>query len=593
MKRRLSAILAADMVGYSRLMAADEAGTLSRLRTLRAEVIDPAIATRDGRIVKTMGDGLLVEFASVVDGVEAALEIQRRIALSETGTGESRVAFRIGIHLGDVIIDGQDILGDGVNIAARLEGIAEPGGVCLSRAAWEQVKGKISATMVALGPQSLKNLPSEIDVWSVEVNSKGVEATTQTARKSHQTNELTRPSIAILPFTIANPADDAAFLAEGLAEELIASLSRIRWLFVIASGSSRLYSDPSKDPRTIASELSVAYVVQGSIMKSKSKIRIIAKLIDGTTGKHLRVVRADRDYDDVFDIIDSFALSISGELLPEIAVTEIEAAKRKHPDDLNAWELYLRSLPLIRECREEACDTAAEMLREAVSRAPDFAPAHARLATCVIQKGYFGWGGRGNEELVIEALEYARTALNADADEPLAYDALASANQLGGDYSEAVRLASKAIEISPNCVAAYGTLVTALAFLGQPEEALTAFEMGIRVSPQDPDRSSCLMGVAVAHFISERFEEAEKAAREHSDLRPNWYASHIYLAASAGLLGKLNEARIAGQRVLELLPGLTLEEMRKRTMLRRERDVDLLLRGLHAAGIPPDEKGSY
>ena len=311
-----------------------------------------------------------------------------------------------------------------------------------------------------------------------------------------------------------------------------------------------------------------------------------SKLIDGVSGVHIEVFRTKLIYSEIFSVIEELATQIAGKLLPGLTASEWQRVRRKHPTDLGAWELYLAAVNHLRSNTTSSCLEAKRLLTQAISRAPDFAAAHAKLATCFIHEGYYGWGEASKPALIEEAFTYARQACAADSNEALAYDALASAHQLGGDYDEAISLARRAIDMSPTCMAAYGTLVTALAFLGRSEEAISAFDQAVVVSPRDPDRSGCLMGIIVAHFIAGRYNDSIAAAREHQMLRPNWYGSYFYLAAGSALLERQAEAQSAAQKIQEILPNFSISMMRRRSMLRRPEDIDHLARGLSLAGIP-------
>jgi adenylate cyclase len=320
MDRRLTTILAADLVGYSRLMAADEEGVIARLRAARSEVIDPAIAEAGGRIVKTMGDGLLVEFGSPVAAVRTALVVQRAMAARETGPEERRLTFRIGVNLGDIVIDGDDILGDGVNIAARLETLAPPGGLCISRTVHDQVRGKLDAVLTPLGPQPVKNLPEPVEVWRVEVEG---------ARTAPVVNTGQRPSVAVLPFDNMSRDADQDFLADGIVEDVISELSRFRDLTVIARNSSFSFRGQALDVRKIAQELGVRYVVEGSVRRSGDRLRLTAQLIDASDGSHLWAGRWDRTMADLFDLQDELTRAIVSAVAPEVSAHERSLARKK------------------------------------------------------------------------------------------------------------------------------------------------------------------------------------------------------------------------------------------------------------------------
>lgn len=394
------------------------------------------------------------------------------------------------------------------------------------------------------------------------------------------------PSLAVLPFVNLQTGTNDDLLGQGLAEEITAALSKTRWLFLISPGSSATFSGPAPNPVAAATDLGVRYVLRGAFLKADERIRLTATLLDGETGQYLKVFKVDRAFADLFTIIDALAAYVIGELLPEISLRELARARRKPPDDLGAWELYLSAQDLLRRNTWATCQEAARLLDLSTSRNPHFAPAHARRATALIHEGYYGWSDRPVADLAAEAIEHAQRARAADRDEALAYDALASAHQLVGHTDEAARLARQAIALSPTCIPAYGTLITTLAFQGEAAEAIRLFDRMTRISPRDPDVSSALMGLCIARFIARDLEAAARAAREHAVLRPNWYGNHVFLAAALGHIGDDAGARRSVARLRELLPNLTLASMRARTHLQRPEHVDFLIDGLRAAGLP-------
>src|SRR5580698_6992260 len=345
-ERRLAAILAADVAGYSRLMGVDEEGTLSHLKALRETVVDPAIATHRGRIVKTTGDGLLVEFASVVDATRCAIEAQRDMAerSADVPMG-SRIEFRIGIHVGDIIIDDGDIFGDGVNIAARLEGIAEPGGVCVSDDAYRQIRGKVGITFDDMGSRTLKNIAEPMRAWRLRIEANSSELVTPRTETAQRLALPDKPSIAVLPFQNMGGDPEQDYFADGMVEDIITALSRIKWLFVIARNSSFVYKGRAVDVRQAGRELGVRYLVEGGVRKSGSRLRVSAQLVEAETGAHLWADKFDGELKDVFDFQDRITDSVVGIVEPSVRRSEIERSRRKRPENLDAYDLYLRALP--------------------------------------------------------------------------------------------------------------------------------------------------------------------------------------------------------------------------------------------------------
>jgi adenylate cyclase len=583
LKQRLAAILAADAAGYSRLMSADQLATVAALDGGRA-VFRSEIEARGGRVVDMAGDSILAVFELATVAVSAALAIQEKLNVRADAVAEARqMRFRIGVHTGEIVekSDGT-VYGDGVNIAARLEGLAEPGGVVISDAVRAFVRGKLDVRFEDLGDQQVKNIADPVRAYRAL---QGGDDAAAPAAGHHTPARADKPSLAVLPFDNLSGDPDQDYFADGMVEDLITALSRFRWLLVIARNSSFVYKGRAVDVRQVARELGVRYVLEGSIRKGGSRVRIVAQLIDAGSGAHIWSERYDRDLSEVFDLQDEITGRITAALAPEITAAEISRVQRQRPDSLDSWEAYVRALPLMREHTADANRRAGELLQKAIRLSPLYAAAFARLSGCRTQAAYYDWDGK-RDACIAEALELGRRAHALDPEEPLALDALASAHQIAGDIENAASLARRALALSPACTAAYGTLITSLAFLGQWEEALEVFGSSERTSPRDPDRSSRLMGVTVARFVAGQYPEAAETAKDYVALRPNWYGGYVYLAASNALSGRMEEARAAIGRLLETLPQLTLATMRKQTLLRRASDAEKLLEGLEKAGLP-------
>src|SRR6516162_2556656 len=392
--RRLAAILAADIAGYSRLMGADEVGTLQALREHR-RAADPLIAQFGGRVVKTTGDGVLIEFGSVVGAVECALGLQRLAAERNAGiSAERRMEWRIGIHIGDVLIEADDILGDGVNIAARLEGIAEPGGICLSEDAFRQVRGKVEAGFVDTGEQSLKNIARPLRVYSVA------------AKGSAQPNERPaalalpdKPSLAVLPFQNMTGDTEQDYFVDGVVEEITTAISRVPWLFVIARNSSFTYKGRAVEVKQVAQELGVRYVLEGSVRKAGNRVRITGQLIDTTTSAHIWADRFDGALDDIFELQDQVASSVAGAIEPKLRQSEIERANRKPTANLTAYDLYLRALAQSYRFTDQGFAEAVVLARQALAIDPAYAPAAALMSACLRSQRVHGWGALSDEDV--------------------------------------------------------------------------------------------------------------------------------------------------------------------------------------------------
>ena len=415
--RRLAAILAADVVGYSRLTGADEEGTLSRLRALRQELIEPMVDAHGGRTVKLLGDGSLVEFASVVDAVRCAIEVQRGVAARNTKVAPDRqIEFRIGIHLGDVIVESDgDLMGDGVNIAARLEGMAEPGGICLSEDAWRQVRDKVAEEFIDLGHKELKNIARPVRMYRLDVAAPAISALSQPARPALALPD--KPSIAALPFENMSGDPEQDYFCDGMVEDIITGLSRIKWLFVIARNSTFVYKGKAVDVKQVGRDLGVRYVLEGSVRKAGNRVRITGQLVEAQTGMHLWAERYDRPLDDIFAVQDEITLAIVGAIEPSLRQAEIVRVRRSRPESLDAYDLVLRALPSLYTAMPEDAAKAVPLLEKALELEPSYAIAHAHLAWYLHQR--FSRGGLREEDR-IGAVRHARAATTLGNDDATA-----------------------------------------------------------------------------------------------------------------------------------------------------------------------------
>jgi adenylate cyclase len=578
--RRLAAILAADVAGYSRLMGADEEGTLERLKALRRELVDPKIAEHHGRIVKTTGDGLLVEFASVVDAVRCALAMQQAMPERNTGVAaDSRIELRIGINLGDVIVEGDDLYGDGVNIAARLEGLAEAGGICISEDAFRQVRGKIAAEFTDIGEQALKNIVRPVRAYRV------VTASTSAPTPASPGLALPdKPSIAVLPFANMSGDPEQEYFADGMVEEIITALARIRWLFVIARNSSFTYKGQAIDVKQVGRELGVRYVLEGSVRKGGNRARITAQLIDALNGTHLWADRFDGSLEDVFDLQDKVAISVAGVIEPTLRQTEIERARRKRPDSLDAYDLYLRALPYAFAAMPEDADEALALLGKAIELEPDFGAAHAIIACCHEQR-YLRGGLQ--EETRIAALRHARQAIAAGGDDA---SALATAGFViavaGHDFETALTAFDRSFALSSSLAFALGFSSIVRAWKGDDAIAVEHGNRALRLRPFDPVIYLPYGGLAYAHFAAGRFEEAIAAASLATQSNPRFTVLHMLHAASLASLDRREDAKAAVQRLLELQPGITVATAILSARYVNPKNIAALEDALRRAGLP-------
>jgi TolB-like protein/class 3 adenylate cyclase len=583
-ERRLTAILAADIAGYSRLMGADEEGTLVRLKAHRRELVDPKIAEHRGRIVKTTGDGMLVEFASVVDAVRCAVDVQRGMAERNVEVpSDRRIEFRVGINLGDIIVEGKDIYGDGVNIAARLEGLAEPSGICVSRTVRNQVRDKVPYAFEDMGEQSVKNIARLLRVYRVRLDRTGATTAEPTRSALPLPN---KPSIAVLPFQNMSGDAEQEYFADGIVEDLITALSHVKWLFVIARNSSFVYKGKVVDLKRVARELGVRYVLEGSVRKGGSRVRITGQLIEAATGSHIWADRFDGALADVFDLQDQVTANVVGAIEPKLRIAEIERAQRKPTDSLDAYDLYLRALPHFHALTVAGSDDALRLLRRAFELDPTYALAAAMMARCYAYRGAQGWVADPNEE-ADEAVRLAHTALDADSDDPeVLHMAGFTLAYVGGDNQSGSLLIGRSLSINPNSAQAWSASGHVRGWMRDPDTAVEHFERAIRLSPFDPLLSTFYGGIAMAHFEAKRYGAAVEWADKGVRIGPKFLPAYRWLAAGLARLDRLEEARATARRLMVLDPSGTLAGLRRR---RSSFNTDLLddyLDGLRKAGLP-------
>jgi TolB-like protein/class 3 adenylate cyclase len=577
-ERRLAAVLAADVAGYSRLMGADEEGTLAALKTCRRELIDPKIAEHRGRIVKTTGDGALVEFASAVDAVRCAMEIQRAMAERNAAIPEDRrIQFRIGINVGDIIIDEGDIYGDGVNIAARVEPLAGPGAICLSDSAYQQMKGKLTLDVNDMGERQLKNIAQPVRVYGVRLDS-------TSARPALALPD--KPSIAVLPFENMSGDPEQEYFVDGMAEDIITALSRMRWLFVIARNSSFTYKGRAVDVKQVGRELGVRYVLEGSVRKAANRVRITGQLIDTATGAHLWADRFDGALEDVFDLQDQVTTNVVGAIAPTLQRAEIERAKRKPTDSLDAYDYFLRGMASVHQWTADANDEALQMFRKAFALDPDFASAYGMAAWCYTWRSINRWTIDHIQENA-ETIRLARRAVDLGADDAVAlcmggYSLAFVAHDLDGGAA----LIDRSLSMNPNLAWAWHSSGWLRAFMGEPELAIKHLEHGMRLSPLDPFIFRAYAGLACAHILAGRYEEAASWAEKAIQRRPNLLVAVRESAVSNALAGRLLKAEEAMVQLREADPELRVSNFTDWLPLRQPQHIAMYEEGLRKAGLP-------
>ena len=577
--RRLAAILAADVAGYSRLIEADEEGTLGRLKALRIEVIDPKIAEHRGRLVKTTGDGLLVEFASVVDALRCAAEVQREMAGRNAGIpGNERIEFRIGINMGDIVVEDGDIFGDGVNVAARLEGLAEPGGICVSARVHEDVAGKLDLAFEDIGEQQLKNISRPVWVYRVVTKAAGSAVTTA----SRDPALPDKPSIAVLPFSNMSGDPEQEYFADGMVEEIITALSRIRWLFVIARNSSFTYKGQAIDVKQVGRELGVRYVLEGSVRKAGGRVRITAQLIDAQSGAHLWAERYDRGLADIFAVQDEITERVVAKIEPELYAAEHIRSQRKPQQSLDAWECIIRALAYVGQSTRAGGEEAEALCRRAIGIAPDYGQAHSLLAWVILRRTALSQ----LDVVLPEAIAEARTALRLDERDPWAHIVQGAVLFRMRRHEEAERSYRRALECNPNSALAYAALGYALAGQGKYEEAIGSAERALRLSPGNSFAEAQAAHVIVfARFGTGEYLVSETAAREMLERYPEYLPAYYVLIPACALQGKIDAATMALADVLRLQPDLSLAWFRKNMPWVGEIG-ERLFQGWRAAGVP-------
>jgi adenylate cyclase len=537
--RRLAAILAADVAGYSRLMGADEEGTLERLKALRHELVDPKITEHHGRIVKTTGDGLLVEFASVVDAVRCAVEVQQAMPERNSGiAADNRIELRIGINLGDVIVEGDDLYGDGVNIAARIEALADAGGVFVSNTVHDHVRDRLPFVFDDLGEQQVKNITRPVRVYRVR------DATA--AAKSPAAPVLPlpdKPSIAVLPFANMSGDPEQDYFAGGIGEDVITLLSKSRGLFVIARNSTFTYKGQAIDVRQIGRDLGVRYVLEGSVRKVGNRVRVAVQLIEAATGGHLWAERYDRDLTDIFAVQDEITMSVSTAILPTVERNERERAARKPPDSLDAWECYHRGLWHFSKIEPTENTRAISFFERAIELDPSFAAAHSALSYALGVRATLFSPQSGRQTLFPRVVEHARRAIALDPTDALGRCSLSYVLLFTGRHNEAMAEADLAVSLDPNSAQAYHCQGGARAFGGRPREAVAPLETAIRLSPSDPFTPFCLHTLGRAYYYGGDYPAAVTTARHLCRSYPNFQAAYRTLIAALGQTGEKGEAQ--------------------------------------------------
>ena len=575
LQRRLAAILAADVVGYSALMERAEEATYAEIGRLRRAVIEPSFGHHQGRLIKTTGDGILAEFASPLAAVKCGLEIQDHLVSNQIA-----LQLRIGINLGDVIVDEQgDVYGEGINIAARLESVADPGGILISAKVHGEVEGKLDVGFEDRGEQQLKNISRPVRAYAVRAGAHSA----RTERLSASPPLPDKPSIAVLPFENMSGDPEQEYFADGMVEEIITALSRFKWLFVIARNSSFTFKGKAVDIKEVGRRLGVRYVLEGSVRKASGKVRITGQLIDAVTGAHIWADRFERDLTDVFALQDEVTVAVVSAIQPKLLQTEMEIATRRRPENLTAYDYYLRAMQHYYLTTREGLAEALRLAHRALELDPRFGLVAALAGTCHMQNVLFGYAIDPQLERK-EAVRLVRLALSIDDSDPvaLATAAMVSAYMVD-DCESAIEMADRAVALNPNSFGAWQSRGWVYKSAGRPEEAISSFERAMRLNPVDPMLHVAFVGMGFALTELGRFEEAIVAGKKA--LRQNAFfpATYRCLASACAHVGRDAEAREAAARLLELDPAFTISALIARGGVL---NLKLYIEGLRKAGLP-------
>jgi TolB-like protein/class 3 adenylate cyclase/tetratricopeptide (TPR) repeat protein len=586
-ERRLVAIFAADVEGYSRLMEADEVGTMRDL-THRRGVLDSLIASHHGRIANTAGDSVLAEFGSAVDAVQCAVEAQSALTDANTGLSPDRhINFRIGVHVGDVMIKGGDLFGDGVNIAARLQTLANASGVCVSGAAHDQVRKILPFAFTDLGAQHVKNIEEPVRAFAV--SAKGASAVVALPSNASISLALPdKPSIAVLPFQNMSGDPEQEYFADGMVEDIITALSRFKSLFVIARNSSFTYKGKAVDIKQVGRELGVRYVLEGSVRKAANHVRITAQLVDAASGSHLWADRFDGALEDIFDLQDRVTASVVGAIAPKLERAEIERANRKPTESLDAYDYYLRGMASFHKATMEANAAALRLFYRAIELDPDFASAHGMAAWCYAWRKMNGWE-TDRVQANAETARLARRAAALGTDDAVALCAGGFAlGYISGDLDDGGAMTDQALVLNPNLATAWLLSGYLKALLGEHEVAIEHLTRAMRLSPLDPEVFVAQQGLAAAHLFVGRYDEASSWAEKASRQRPNAAGAARVAAASHALAGRLEQAQKSMARLRQIDPALRISNLRDVLTLRRPEVMARYVEGLRKAGLPEE-----
>ena len=582
-KRKLTALLSADVEGYSRLMGDDEEATILTLTSYR-EVMTALIQQHGGRVVDSPGDNLLAEFASAVDAVQGAVAIQRELKTRNAELPPHRqMEYRIGINVGDVLVEGERIYGDGVNIAARLESLADGGGICISGTAYDQVKNKLSLGYEYQGEQTVKNITDPVRVYKIGRKSEtAISSMSEEQAAMHPVPE--KPSLAVLPFINMSRDPEQEYFSDGMTEDIITALSRIRWFFIIARNSTFAYKGRAVDVRKVAKELGVRYVLEGSVRKAGSRVRVTAQLIDGDTGKHVWANRYDREFDDVFSVQDELTETIVGALDPELGKAERERAKAKRPENLDAWDVYQRGLWHLYHYTKEDIEKAQQLFRQATLLDPNLGVAFSGLAEAFYFSLVYGHSDAPEHDRE-EALVAARTAVELDGEDAVAHCTLGRIYYVRREHDLAIAELQTALELNPSLAWAHYGVGAALVFSGRAREALPFLQTAMKLSPRDPNMGSFLVRMADAYLFMRNYDEAIAWAKKALRQPGFQWSRYAVLVSALGHLGRLEEANRALQELRTRRSDFSIDFVQATHLIADADDMSHYLEGLRKASV--------
>ena len=579
-------MLAADVAGYSRLMGRDEESTLAQFKAFRKTLVDPTIASHRGRIVKNTGDGMLVEFASPVDAARCAIFIQQEMAGQNSSVPpELRIEFRIGIHVGDIIIDDDDIFGDGVNIAARLEGIAEPGGICISDDAHRHIRGKVDSSFDDIGEQNLKNIAEPMRTWRIRLAGEAAGMVRSGLPPVQPTLSLPdKPSIVVLPFDNMSAEAGQEYLADGIVEAITAALSRIRSFFVIARNSAFTYKGHPTNVRDIGKELGVAYLLEGSVQKAGNRLRIIVQLVETEGGAHVWSSRFDGGIDEFFDLEDRITEQVAGALQPSIRIAEIERSRRKRPQDLGCYDYTMRAMPYVWALEKDGTSQALDLLEKALRIDPGYPLALSLAGWCHAQRGVYNWTDDiAGEQAMARAL--AERAANLSSDDPFILAVLGAVHTFVRNHGTARVLLERALSLDPNGAWAWSRLGWLENYADEPRKAIENFERALRLSPVDPMNFNNYAGIGSAYEVAQEYEKAAAFYQRALEEQPNAGWLYRNLTSSLSGAGRIDQASHAFAEMMRYYPDLTISKFRQ-AMVFSPTTLDRMAENLKRTGLP-------